>query len=316
MALPSFAWREKHARGTFSLLASCIVHTVLFIVLATWYIATREETVNVVLQAAIAGEDEVALEFSELPSVEPPASELPEATTPPVQELKLDVDAQLARTQQSVNATLTSALAATGKSIGSTGGLGEGGSGAAAGEALSKLGANFFGSYAQGERFVFVLDSSKSMTGDRWLYACQELMDSVQSLEPHQKFFVICFDDKTTCMFNIPGSRTRYYENDQGTVSRLRRWLLARKLGPGTFPATAMLLALKMHPDAIFLLSDGEIRDNTLWQLRTVNGFSSERRQVPIHTIHLMSLEGRGTLQLIATENAGTFTPVQGGGGF
>ncbi|MGN6546658.1 MAG: vWA domain-containing protein, partial [Aureliella sp.] len=174
----------------------------------------------------------------------------------------------------------------------------------------------FFGSYAQGERFVFVLDSSKSMTGDRWTYACQELMDSVKALEPHQLFFVICFDDKTTCMFNIPGTRTKFYANDEATVSRLKRWLLTRRLGPATFPATAMMLALKMHPDAIFLLSDGEIRDDTLWKLRTVNGFSSEHPQVPIHTIHLMSLEGRATLQLIATENAGTFTPVLGGGGF
>ncbi len=57
-----------------------------------------------------------------------------------------------------------------------------------------------------------------------------------------------------------------------------------------------------------------KLRDQTIGVLRNLNGFSSERRQVPIHTVHLMSLEGRQSLQIIASENAGTFTPIQGGG--
>jgi hypothetical protein len=267
----------------------------------------------VVLQAAISGAEEVSLQFAEMPSVEPASSELPNSVTPATQELDLYIKAQLAQRQQTVNATLTSALAATEQRLGSTGGVGGGAAGEGIGESLSKLGANFFGSYAQGERFVFVLDSSRSMTGDRWIYACQELMDSVNRLEPHQRFYVICFDDKTTCMFNAPPVKARFYENDEETRKRLKRWLNTKRLGPGTFPAKAMTMALEMHPDAIFLLSDGEIRDDTLIRLRTINGFSTERRQVPIHTIHLMSIEGRETLHLIATENSGSFTPVHGG---
>ncbi len=163
---------------------------------------------------------------------------------------------------------------------------------------------------------MFVLDSSRSMTGERWDYACRELMDSVSRLEPTQKFFVICFDDKTTCMFNTPAARITYQENTSEIRARLKRWLALRKLGPGTFPAQAMNLALQMHPDAIFMLSDGELRDETINVLRTINGFSTERRQVPIHTVHLMSMDGRESLQIIASENAGTFTPIQGRGRF
>jgi hypothetical protein len=189
VAFPNFAWREKHARGTLSVLVSCVVHTAIFIVLAMVYVASREHgTSLVVLQAAIAGAEEVSLQFAELPSVEPASSELPNSTTPATQELDLNIKAQLAQRQQTVNATLTSALAATEKRLGSTGGVGGGAAGEGVGEALSKLGANFFGSYAQGEKFVFVLDSSRSMTGDRWIYACQELMDSVDRLEPPQRF--------------------------------------------------------------------------------------------------------------------------------
>lgn len=319
--LKTLAWHDQHARGTLSVLASCVVHTALFIGLATIYIAAREETHSVVLQAALDGADDVSLEFAEVPNIEPPAAgELPSSLTPPeAKELDLNVNARLAQSQASVNATLTSALASASKQLTSSGGVGDSGGGAAGagiGESLSKLGANFFGSYAQGERFVFVLDSSRSMAGDRWIYACQELMDSVNRLEPNQHFYVICFDDKTTCMFNSPASKAKFYQNDEATRLRLKRWLKSKRLGPGTLPATAMAMALKMHPDAIFLLSDGEIRDDTLFVLRQLNGFSTEQRQVPIHTVHLMSLEGRQTLQLIATENAGTFTPVQGGRSF
>ena len=300
------------------MLVSCVVHTALFILLALVYVASHQPRPHlVVLQAAIAGAEEVSLQFTELPSVEPAGDELPTpSATPSTQEFDLNINAQLAQTQHTVNATLTSALAATEKNVGSTGGVDGAASGKALGESLSKLGANFFGSYAQGERFVFVLDSSRSMTGDRWIYACQELMDSVDRLEPHQSFYVICFDDKTTCMFNMSPKLAKYYKNDDATRRQLRRWLSTKKLGPGTFPATAMAMALEMHPDAIFLLSDGELRDDTLQRLRVINGFSTERHQVPVHTVHLMSIDGRDTLSLIAFENVGTFTPVQGSGGF
>lgn len=311
------AWRETHSRSTLSMLVSCVIHTSLFLVLATFYVAAQETQSNIVLQVALAGADEVALQFSELPTIDLPTSDFSSESTPQTQELALNVNAQLAQHQQTVNATLTSALAATSSRLGASGGIGgSGGAGAGAGEALSKLGANFFGTYAQGERFVFVLDSSRSMTGDRWIYACQELMDSVSSLEPHQQFYVICFDDRTTCMFNAPAVKAKFHQNDDSTRRLLKRWLSTKTLGPGTFPARAMIMALGMHPDAIFLLSDGELRDDTLVRLRTINGFSSERKQVPIHTVHLMSFDGRATLQTIALENSGTFTPVQGGQGF
>lgn len=303
-------WREKHTHGTLSALVSFIVHTLLFIALALTYFATEEPApVSMVLQGALAGAEEVALEYSSEQNMEAPAQADLSAPAPAANmDFDLNVQSQLSSVSHTVDATLTSALAAVNK--GGKGGVSGGGGGA--GDELKNLGANFFGSYAVGEKFVFVLDSSTSMTGERWIYACQELMDSVSRLEPNQKFFVICFDYKTTCMFNMPVSRVKFQENTSEIRARLKRWLATHPLGPRTHPAQAVTLALEMHPDAIFMLSDGEIRDDTISVLRNINGFSTERRQVPIHTVHLMSLEGRESLQVIATENAGTFTPIQG----
>lgn len=313
-----FNWREKHARGTLSALVSCIVHTTLFIGLALSYFAVQDQPEStLVLQAALDGPEDIALEFAddiqlEAPNLAELSAPAPAANT----EFDLNLQSQMTAVSHAVDSTLNVALASVGRPGGSGGVSGAAGGGASAGEELEKMGANFFGSYAVGEKFVFVLDSSKSMTGERWLYACQELMDSVNRLQPNQKFFVICFDDKTTCMFDAAPSRMKYYESTPENRGRLKRWLGLRRLGPGTFPAQAMTLALQLHPDAIFMLSDGELRDETILVLRNINGFSTERRQVPIHTVHLMSLEGRESLRLIATENAGTFTPIQGRGSF
>ena len=79
MAMFPIGWREKHARGTLSALVSCIVHTLLFIGLALTYFAVQEPPpVLTVLQGALAGAEEVSLDFAEEVQLEPPASaELP-----------------------------------------------------------------------------------------------------------------------------------------------------------------------------------------------------------------------------------------------
>ena len=176
----------------------------------------------------------------------------------------------------------------------------------------SGRGASFFGTYAEGNRFVYVLDSSRSMRGDRWTYACNQLIDSLNALKPGQEFFVICFDLETSYLFNLPPKRAQFFEADSETLTKVRRWLRGRTLGRATMPAEALRVGLEFNPDAIFLLSDGELQDNSLAVLRSLNGLSSERRQIPIHTVHLFSPQGRMSLELIALENSGTFTHIEG----
>ncbi|RMF42717.1 MAG: VWA domain-containing protein [Planctomycetota bacterium] len=180
----------------------------------------------------------------------------------------------------------------------------------------NRRGASFFGTYAAGNRFVYVLDSSRSMLGDRWVYACNQLLDSLNGLEESQEFVVICFDMHTTFMFNKSPADVAFLHPTPPIVARIRRWLRSIELGRATMPAEAMQYALQLNPDAIFMLSDGELQDNTVNLLRMLNSPRSERRQIPIHTVHLFSLQGRRTLQLIAMENGGTFTPVEQQRGF
>jgi hypothetical protein len=90
----------------------------------------------------------------------------------------------------------------------------------------------------------------------------------------------------------------------------LQGWLANHPLKPATFPASAMLAALKLEPDAIFLLSDGELQDDTLFMLRRMNGRRANRGKIPIHTINLMSLLGQQTLRAIASESSGSYNSI------
>lgn len=166
----------------------------------------------------------------------------------------------------------------------------------------------FFGIQIVGERFVFVVDSSTSMAGRRWESACGELLRSLKELGPGQQFYVVCFDKQTK---PYRGETPRYMRSTQQQLRQVRSWLRQLELGANTLPRGAMELALALQPDAIFLLSDGEFRDDTLEWLRHANGYlDSSRPVIPIHTVSLLSLEGRWTLQTIAAENHGTFVAI------
>lgn len=131
--------------------------------------------------------------------------------------------------------------------------------------------AKFFGMRAIGNKFVYVLDRSGSMAYEasdvpkyqvsRFDVARMELMNSVESLRPHQEFYVVLFSTGMRQMFNrndlVPTAVKATPENKV----RLKEWLWRDQANGGTDPRGGLKLAFKMNPDAIFMLSDGEFRD-------------------------------------------------------
>jgi hypothetical protein len=189
-----------------------------------------------------------------------------------------------------------------------------GGGGGAAKGARNGAGASFFGARAYGNRFVFVIDSSTSMIGPRWEALRVELHRALRSLSPDQEFFVISFDSTAHPMFNKLPPEGDFLKPTQDDIARLNYWVASIAHGNATMPASAIGIALRMEPDAIFLLSDGEIRDATLRELRIYNRYEDSggdiKVSVPIHTVLLYSDVGYLTLKTIADENDGVFTPV------
>ena len=178
----------------------------------------------------------------------------------------------------------------------------------------SKTRATFFGAEAYGNRFVFVIDSSGSMRGPRWDALHAELIRAIRSLSEDQEFFIISFDSMAHPMFGEPPPKGKFLHPDRKSIERVSSWLRSIQLGHQTFPSGAVGIAMALKPDAVFLLSDGEINDSTVQDLRVWNRVQDEDGSVkphfPIHTVLLHSQIGFATLELIAEENGGTFTPV------
>ncbi|MCC7334589.1 MAG: VWA domain-containing protein [Pirellulaceae bacterium] len=305
---------DRNAGSVVAFMASLVAHVSLILVLACWVYTAGKSSRGLLLQAEIGESESVSLDRVQTFELEQQSdsSAAPQSTTTELSlDVKLDHLLQAAPSELSTESLLVDlafASASTATDSGVTTADGR--------EVLRDRGygrgANFFGSHAYGDRFVFVVDSSSSMTGARWYAACNQLIKSIEQLESGQEFFVICFDYRTTFLFNLPPHRLQYSTKSEKSVRGVRAWLQSRTLGRATMPAEALQVALSLNPDAVFLLSDGELQDESLLMLRMINAPNTTTRQIPIHTISLFSGEGWWTLQQIAADSGGSFTPVAG----
>ena len=178
--------------------------------------------------------------------------------------------------------------------------------------------ATFFGAAAGGNNFCYVIDGSGSMRGGPWTAARAELLKSLASLKPDQRFYIIIFT-RDLELITEPGSRepasSALYAT-QENLEHARRWLMGVKIGnSGGPPKKAIELAIDKEPDAIYLLTDGvtSVKDvaETILAKNTVSDLIvGDQIRVPIHTIAYYSLKGQQLLRKIASENKGQFIYV------
>jgi uncharacterized protein with von Willebrand factor type A (vWA) domain len=161
--------------------------------------------------------------------------------------------------------------------------------------------ASFYGIEAQGSKFVFVVDMSGSMVGARFRRARSELHTSIEQLAPTQAFFVILFNDVANPMPSngLAGANAE-------SVQQVDAWLQKIQCNGGTNPLPALMAALALTPDAVFLLSDGKF-DPAVAQ--AVGQFQSWQR-IPIHTIGFASRKGESMLRAISRVTGGTYRYV------
>ncbi|MEO8271458.1 MAG: vWA domain-containing protein [Aureliella sp.] len=305
---------DRNAGSVVAFMASLVAHVSLILVLACWVYAAGKSSNGLLIQAEVGESESASLDMLQTYELEQQAesSAAPQATTSELSlNVKLDHLLQTAPSELSTESLLVD-LASAAASTATDSGVDTADGREVLQERGYGRGANFFGSHAYGDRFVFVVDSSSSMTGPRWNAACDQLITSIEQLDSGQEFFVICFDYQTTYLFNLPPHRLKYSTKTEKSVRGVRSWLASRTLGRATMPAEALQVALSLNPDAVFLLSDGELQDESLLMLRMINAPNTVTRQIPINTISLYSGEGWLTLQQIAADNGGSFTPVMG----
>ncbi|MGE0607386.1 MAG: carboxypeptidase regulatory-like domain-containing protein [Pirellulales bacterium] len=164
---------------------------------------------------------------------------------------------------------------------------------------------SFFGTKGRGSRVVFVVDSSNSMKGGKFKQAKEELLRSVRSLSPPQKFYVLFFSDAMRSMFD-PNPPNDLVPADTLNITRLERYLESMELARGTNAHAAMEKAFALKPDVIYILSDGGFTDDTqryLMQMPT--------QPARINTVAFRAKErGEASLQRIADKFRGTHTEI------
>jgi hypothetical protein len=198
----------------------------------------------------------------------------------------------------------------------------------------SGTGASFFGTVAEGDRFVYIVDISASMESgkgaraghpSRLVRAIAELQSSIDRLLPDQSFYVILFSGETRRLFDDQTLLPRAVRATPDNKRRLNEWLGTIETGSSTDPRAAMRLGLGMEPSAVFLLSDGEFNGQK-------NGVNSDllngnptifevierhnRSQTPVHTIAYEDTSNCKTMELIAHSTGGEyrFVPPHGSG--
>jgi len=87
-------------------------------------------------------------------------------------------------------------------------------------------------------------------------------------------------------------------------VQRCEEWLKGVKGSGKTNPATALIQAMELGPDAIFLLSDGLFGGSIPPLIRALN---AQDRPAVVNAIAFMSDRGAVRLEQIASENRGQY---------
>lgn len=169
-----------------------------------------------------------------------------------------------------------------------------------------------FGLEADGDRFVYVFDRSASMgepAGRPLAEAKRELLASIESLGDSRQFHVIFYNERPL-VFAPAGERGRPVFADEEHVRQVRRFVDSIAADGGTRHHEAIAAAIRLAPDAIFVLTDADDRDDlTEDELRRLSRSLGRSRCM---VVQFGGGEGRRSPRLarLATESGGTYKVV------
>lgn len=291
-------------------LVSLVVHLALLLLLGICTFANLDEAKKVFVDVVQADpEEEAPFELTEA-EIEPP-EDLEE-----FQEVSLEAQAfdpgaiafgDLGAVSDVVATDTVGTISLAETTIDEIGALfGEDGSGMAdIGDGL-KAAANFFGTKAEGNRFVFVVDNSNSMGRGRFETALNEMVRVVNGFGPRQMFYVIFFSDTGYRLFH-PNPAPGMVAATESNKEKLRAWLYTVEMVLRTDGLEAMKAAFALNPDVIYILGDGAFTDKTGEMLT-----APHNRRIPIHTVGMeVNERGEKELQAIAAANNGTYRLVR-----
>ena len=172
--------------------------------------------------------------------------------------------------------------------------------------------ADFFGTKVAGNRIVYVLDNSGGMVTGELETLVAELMRSVDSLSNKQYFYIIFYSDSLYPLF-YPNAPQHFVRATDKNKRLLEQWLDTVELCVGNVVDEAVAAATAIRPDAVYLLTDGDL-DTTRDQRRIRFLLDSSARSFPIHTFGLgtgKQSKAAAKLKQVADANNGSFRAVE-----
>ena len=154
-------------------------------------------------------------------------------------------------------------------------------------------------------RYIFLIDKSGSMRGERLAVAKKALMNTLQQMEEGSKFYIYFFNRDADAM---PSSAM--LDSTPDNINRMAEWLETRDAQGGTDPIPALSGAFGHEPTEIWLLTDGQFHPRVM---ETVNKLNSGK-EIKVNTLGLgdeiRGRRGEALLMIIAKENGGSYTYV------
>jgi Mg-chelatase subunit ChlD len=120
-----------------------------------------------------------------------------------------------------------------------------------------------FGLAARGHRFVYVFDRSASMAepaGQPLARAKAELLRSLDQLGDVQQFYIIFYNERMHLFTPAVAGRLVFATDDNRRAAR--RFVESVRASGGTRHAEPLAAALRLAPDVIFMLTDGDGPDD------------------------------------------------------
>ena len=174
-------------------------------------------------------------------------------------------------------------------------------------------GAAFMGAEDQGSKVIFVIDASGSMTSKNSMQVAKAaLVSSLQALDAHQQFLIIFYDDKPTVLHLRDVHKPQLYAATEIHKTLAKQKIAGIQPGTGTQHVPALEMALKLHPDVIFFLTDAQeppIYEGELVSLKNLNN-----KKTRIHSIEFGvgpevsdAASPKNFLRRLSRQNGGTY---------
>lgn len=183
-----------------------------------------------------------------------------------------------------------------------TGSVGEG---MATGTGVEGMGTGgMFANRESDKNIVYVVDSSASMnfpypgpTKTRFGRVKFELLKAVHSMSSEQRFFIVFFNQNAW-----PMPYKNMIKVKSKAAEKALKWMATKEAFGETDPTDALQIALRLKPDTIHFLTDGELDEVLVKIVKELN-----YKNVRINTYCIANREGERVVLKIAKQNGGTY---------